>query len=144
MTTKVQERTALEKIRKIVADLGEDSYIGTALDGALELADSNIENDFGDSARYFIDRVRELELIHKADKQVQAEAIKSMERNLSNANTALDRLQAQYDTVYGQFHEANAARIAADVEVSTREVALAAKDAEIIRLKAKLYDLMTA
>lgn len=31
MTTKDQERKALEKIRKIVEELGEDSYIGMAL-----------------------------------------------------------------------------------------------------------------
>lgn len=33
MTTKQQEREALEKIRKIVSALGEGSYIGTAFEG---------------------------------------------------------------------------------------------------------------
>lgn len=32
MTTKGQEREALEKIRAIVEALGQDSYIGTALE----------------------------------------------------------------------------------------------------------------
>ena len=45
MTTKEQERKALEKIRKIVAELGEDSYIATALDGCLEDAERNIDED---------------------------------------------------------------------------------------------------
>lgn len=46
MTTKEQERKALEKIRKIVEELGEDSYIGMAMDGVLKDAEENIENDF--------------------------------------------------------------------------------------------------
>lgn len=49
--TKAQEREALEKIKDIVATLGPRSYIGTALDGCLEDAEVNIENDFGDSMR---------------------------------------------------------------------------------------------
>lgn len=49
--TKEQERKAVEKIRKIVSELGEGSYVGTALEGCLEDAESNIENDFGDSMK---------------------------------------------------------------------------------------------
>lgn len=49
--TKEQECKAVEKIRKIVAELGEGSYVGTALEGCLEDAESNIENDFGDSMK---------------------------------------------------------------------------------------------
>lgn len=51
MTTKDQERKALEKIRKIVADLGENSYIGMAFEGCFEVAEENIENDFGCSMK---------------------------------------------------------------------------------------------
>ena len=49
--TKEQERKAVERIRKIVSELGEGSYVGTALEGCLEDAESNIENDFGDSMK---------------------------------------------------------------------------------------------
>lgn len=49
--TKEQERKALEKIRKIVADLGENSYIGMAFEGCFEIAEENIENDFGCSMK---------------------------------------------------------------------------------------------
>jgi len=51
MPTKEQERKALAKIREIVESLGEDSYIGTALDGCLDDAAENIENDFALSMR---------------------------------------------------------------------------------------------
>lgn len=61
MTTKEQERKALERIRKIIADLGEDSYIGTALDGALELAEENIDCDAAFSSRYYREELPKVE-----------------------------------------------------------------------------------
>ena len=45
MTTKDQERQAIEKIRKIVEGLGENSYVGFAMEGVLELAKDNIRED---------------------------------------------------------------------------------------------------
>lgn len=45
MTTKEQERQAIEKIRKIVAGMGENSYLATAMEGVLETAEENIECD---------------------------------------------------------------------------------------------------
>jgi len=47
--TKEQERKALEKIKKIVDDLGEGSYIGMAFEGCFEKAENNIDFDFGGS-----------------------------------------------------------------------------------------------
>lgn len=51
MTTKEQERKALEKIRKIVEELGENSYVGTAFEGCFEIAEENIDNDFACSMK---------------------------------------------------------------------------------------------
>lgn len=45
MTTKEQERQAIEKIRKIVEGLGENSYVGFAMEGVLELTEDNIRED---------------------------------------------------------------------------------------------------
>ena len=47
--TREQERNALKRIRKIVDSLGEDSYVATAFDGAFEIAERNIEDDFANS-----------------------------------------------------------------------------------------------
>lgn len=44
--TKQQEREALAKIKEIVAGLGENSYVGTALCGCFDDAEQNIENDW--------------------------------------------------------------------------------------------------
>ncbi len=47
ISTKEQERKALDQIRKIVENLGPNSYVGTALTGCFDVAEDNIENDFG-------------------------------------------------------------------------------------------------
>ena len=47
MVTKEMERKALDKIRKIVSELGDDSYVATAFEGCFEVADQNIDNDWG-------------------------------------------------------------------------------------------------
>ena len=49
--TKQQERDALAKIRAMVEELGPDSYLAAAFAGCFELADLNIEYDFGDSMK---------------------------------------------------------------------------------------------
>lgn len=59
IATKEQELKALEKIRKIVADLGENSYIGMAFEGCFEMAEDNIGNDFGLSMKQQADKARE-------------------------------------------------------------------------------------
>lgn len=45
MISKEQERQAIGKIRKIIEGLGENSYVGTAMEGVLELAEDNIRDD---------------------------------------------------------------------------------------------------
>lgn len=51
MATKEQELKALAKIKKIVEELGENSYIGTAFEGCFEVAEDNIGNDFACSMK---------------------------------------------------------------------------------------------
>lgn len=43
--TKQQEREALDKIRKLVEQLGPDSYLATTFEGCFQLAAENIDND---------------------------------------------------------------------------------------------------
>ena len=51
IATKQQERDALAAIKKMVEELGPQSYLATAFEGCFEDAESNIENDFGDSMK---------------------------------------------------------------------------------------------
>ena len=58
MTTKEQERTALNKIRNILGTLDADGWVNTAFKGVCDIAQENIDNDFGDSP---VKRVESLE-----------------------------------------------------------------------------------
>ena len=78
MATKEQERKALEKIRKIIEGLGEDSYIGTAFEGCFEIAEENIENDFACSMKQRYERASE----EAASFEAQASAYKKQVENL--------------------------------------------------------------
>lgn len=144
IATKDQEREALKKIREIVEGLGPDSYIATAFAGCFEIAESNIQNDFADSMK---------------DRWMSAD------RKLSEANGTVEDLKdklAESEKDYEAAREA--ARIVAgqkdaEIDALKRELETAAEtgngvaeyqrraekaEAEVIRLKAKLYDYMTA
>ena len=49
MMTKQQERNTLAQIEKLINEAGEDSYIGMAFEGCVQMAHENIDNDFGNS-----------------------------------------------------------------------------------------------
>lgn len=67
MTTKQQEREALQKIIKIIESLGEDSYLSFAFDGALEDAERNIDEDAAYSYR------RRYESVMKENRKLREE-----------------------------------------------------------------------
>ena len=93
MATKEQERNALKKIRKIVDELGEDSYIGFAFEGCFELAEQNIENDFALSPKARIESAdeRESKLTKKVER-LTAE-VKSLKSEMTaNSNSFLDQI----------------------------------------------------
>lgn len=58
MSTKDQERKALERIKKIVDELGENSYVGTAFEGCFEIAEENIEYDAAFSLKNELDKTK--------------------------------------------------------------------------------------
>lgn len=45
IASKDEERIAITKIQKIITGLGPDSYVGKAIEGCLELAEKNVEED---------------------------------------------------------------------------------------------------
>ena len=149
MTTKEQERKALAQIRKIVEGLGEDSYIGTAFEGCFEIAEQNIENDWACSqkqelegqakllaawdlkCRGMADKIKALESALEAEKKErQANAFEAQKQ----ANRAA-HLEEDFETLrLEKFEAENAAGCAESKVVELKE--------EIIRLKARLFDLM--
>lgn len=87
--TKQQERDTLEKIRKMVEQLGPDSYLATAFEGCFDLAAENIDNDWAcsmaDRARNAEKRVAELEDKGNTDLTAITEAMKEFQRTSQNA-----------------------------------------------------------
>lgn len=144
MATKEQELKALGQIRKIVENLGEDSYISFALEGCFEMAEQNIENDFAcswkqkaESAEKRAQRAEEsaqdckkaLETARK-----DAEGWRSIaQQNMDKANTLLEK--------YGELGEKHNEVVEKNIEL---QKTLDEKDLEIMKLKAKLYDLQNA
>lgn len=147
MTTKEQERKALEKITTIIAEVGgEESYIGAAFDGCFEIAQDNIENDFMCSWKQRYERACE-----EADKArgEASEMFKSYElanknlvevtQKLTEANRAFSGLQEKYDELQYKYIEQAQGAQAKDKDLQEQ---LEAAQLEIIKLKAKLYDYM--
>ena len=138
MATKEQERKALARIRKIVAELGEDSYIATAFDGAWELAEENIENDFGNSMRWYIDKYNNSgEDVRKAREEAEEDSrklrveLEEMKADLEHWQGKFTKKSEEYVTLLRSHNE---------LWNKYREAQKAEK--EVIRLKAMLFDLM--
>lgn len=97
MTTKEQERQAIQKIRKIVEGMGENSYLATAMEGVLETAEENIEYDAAFSLKGRAEVAekeaselkKEKEELRKALKEAQERAA----RYESRCNEAYSELQ---------------------------------------------------
>ncbi len=123
--TKEDEREALKKIRNIVVELGENSYVGTAFMGVFELAEENIENDFACSALDW----------KVAKEELHQELLKEEER--------VEKLSHLYDETYKRFREQECRAIKAEEKLNKANELVKVQADEIIRLKAKLYDLMT-
>ena len=91
MTTKEQERKALEQIRKIVAGLGEGSYIGMAFEGCFEIAEENIENDF--------------ELSMKQRAEAAEKKVATLELDNRDLRISIQRIKAEDSTTITMLEE---------------------------------------
>lgn len=95
MTTKEQERQAIEKIRKIVEGLGENSYVGFAMEGVLELAEDNIREGTAYSMKKNAEIAWERE--DKAEKENKdlKKTVEKREATISELNTELCNARAE-------------------------------------------------
>lgn len=86
--TKDQERDALATIKKLVEELGPQSYLKTAFDGVFEVAEMNIEED---AAYSFPGRVNILE-----------EQLREVGSKYNAARSDVEVLRSQLDYAQGQ------------------------------------------
>lgn len=143
--TKEQERKALDKIRKIIAELGDDSYVAAAFEGCFEVAEQNIDNDWACSLKEQVEsrdkEIHELQLENsnlrldlKAEKEYHELALQNLQTTSSNCEILKienNRLNAELSDV----------SLIEETNQDYYKDLLNTKDDEIIRLKAKLYDL---
>ena len=153
--TKDQEREALENIKAILDTLGLDSYVGTAFEGCLEIAEENIENDFAFSMKQRVEaavvensrlkeRVKELE-DKLAESEKDYEAAHAAAHLVADEKDAeIQRLKTQVQELSEKLASAEEALEDANEEAGSAEARSGEAQAEIVRLKAKLYDYMTA
>ena len=145
MTTKAEEYKALEQIKKIVSALGADSYIAIAFEGCFEVAEGNIDNDFACSMK---------QRAESAERQAQqkikeAEASKAEIKRLEGINKEMRRDLEGTEQTLANERKQNAEEISRlngiisecrkDSEGTGQQIA--DLKAEIIRLKAQVYDL---
>lgn len=95
MTTKEQERKAVEKIRKIVEGLGENSYVGFAMEGVLELAEDNIREDAAYSMKKSAEIAWEKATKEEKENKDLKKTVEKREATISELNTELCNARAE-------------------------------------------------
>ena len=142
MTTKAQELKTLEQIRKLVEGPGEDSYIGMAFEGCFEIAEDNIRNDWGCSLKQEVESQRKLLAAWDEKCKKMAEEIESQK---NRADTNYKALGVAAQDFQKEKERADEAQRVAGERLTELVKAQSERDCmkdEIIRLKARLFDLM--
>ena len=151
LPSKEQERKALDQIKKILKGLGDNpdnSYVCRAFDGCVEDAESNIENDFADSykSRYEYRKA----VCERLEKEVDKvdERAKEAERKQKMAEGLLQTKTEEADKWFNLYNTVKTKADTDKLEAQNGAVELQRKveeqELEIIKLKAKLYDMMVA
>ena len=143
--TDAQEREALAKIREILKDFDpEETYIGKAFDGCVELAEENIRNDwlYSWKGRYLDEQLKNNRLSDKVEALTKTlnrkddaiaryvDVVQKKDREISRLNGVIDNKDTAYTDLEGRLEGA-------------KETADGLKQT-ILELKAKLYDLMVS
>jgi chromosome segregation ATPase len=142
MATKAEERKALEQIRKIIEGLGPDSYIATAMDGMIEDAEENIQNDFAMSMkdRWMTAEAKmtevELECSRIAEERDMAR------KELALAKKTLSDESERRKEIWNRLKETEKTAMENLNELSEARAEVKWKEEEIVRLKVKCFDLM--
>lgn len=142
IVTKEDERKALTRIKMIIANLGEDSYVGTAFEGCCEIAESNIENDWACSMYQKVEmyqhqndefetRIGELKSELEEEKRLHALQLENFRTCMSNC-----------ETYKAEIEELRSDLKSAEDEISELEGDLNKSEETVVQLKARLFDLL--
>ena len=92
ITTKEQEREALAKIKKILGGLEPDSYVNTAFKGCIEIAESNIDNDFACSLKESLESQKRAYDALEAEWQIYKEQRDVLQKENDALKSSIDSL----------------------------------------------------
>ena len=99
LATKQQERDTLAAIRQMVDELGPQSYLATAFQGCFEIAEQNIEYDFGDSMKGRVEvaerKSESLEAQVKELEEKLRQEIADKQRARDEAQAVIKKLEAR-------------------------------------------------
>ena len=155
-TPKQREHEALESIRNIVESLGDDSYIAIALDGCLEDAERNIDDDAAYSMKSRLESAEDKIRQGEAERQLIRNSLErehhmaeALRYELADAQDVCKRKDAEISKLKSRISELlEDSRLGSDyiLDQSNRICELQSRaeyaEAEVIRLKAKLYDAL--
>lgn len=143
--TNAQEREALQKIKEILEDFDpEETYVGKAFDGCVELAKENIDNDwlYSWKGRYLDEQLKNCRLSDKVEALTKTlnqkddaiaryvGVVQGKDREISRLNGVINNKDAAYTDLEGMLE----AEKAQSLYLKQR----------IFELKAKLYDMIMA
>ena len=145
MTSKAQERKALNEIKEILVQLEPEGYVRTALDGCLEIAADNIDNDFACSMK---------QRAEAADRDASKYAVLAEQRKaeIEQLNSTNQSLRQDRDTV-SELLVKERKQNAEEINRLKGIIAECRKDSDdkeyqiqdmanqILKLKAQVYDL---
>ena len=142
MKPKEQERKALDQIRKIVAGLGEGSYVGMALEGCLDDAEENIDNDWGVSMKQRWESAKkDADHFHKIANDGASE-IKRLGCELKESKEDCAAYRKMYDDMTAERDRMLELASERLTQIDGLSGTLRDRDMEILVLKARLYDLL--
>ena len=145
MTSKEEERKALEQIKKIVSTLGPDSYIATAFEGCFDIAESNIDNDFACSMKQWADRLegQNKELTKTvAEQKAEIEQLNGTNQSLrQDQDTVSELLVKERKQNAEEINRLNGIIAECRKDSDDKEYQIQDMANQILKLKAQVYDL---
>lgn len=142
MWSKEAERNQLRKIEDLINETEPGSYIRMAFAGCVRMAEENIENDFANNYPEIVES-RDKTIAELRGKITANELdLKLMAEDLDRAGKREENLEKQKDEAEKMIREIANENDKLAQDVAHRDIEIDKLNAEIMKLKAKLYDYM--
>ena len=145
MATKAEEMKALNQIKKIVEGIGgADSYVGQAFSGCFEIAQENIENDFWNSMKDSLETARNNLKSERLMADTQRKQVADLKNELKLAKETCEQERERANGWVVKYREMEMTNRKNCEAFQKHEDKVEALQMEIIKLKARLFDMMEA